>query len=431
MRWRVYVLGWLITATLLTTALAGYAAVPGADVLVTAVEGPITPVVADHLASAVEAAADAGAVLIVTIDTPGGLDTSMRDIVQTFLNSPVPVVAYVEPEGARAASAGTYITMAAHIAAMAPATSIGAATPVDLQGGGDVSDKIINDAASFAVSVAERRERDTEFAEAAVREGTSVTANQALEQGVIDVVADDLDDLLQAIDGRTVEIDGREVVLETAEAVVEVYEMSTFRRVLARIADPNLALLFLSIGTLAVVYEAANPGLGFAGIAGVILLLLGFFALSVLPVQAAGLALLVLAIALFIGEIFVPGVGVLAAGGTIALLLAGLFLFEEEARVSAPVLWPTALVMGLTTAIAGRAALRARLRPSTTGAETLVGKAVTVVGEEREGWSAFVDGSWWTVRSTEGQLHSGDVMEVVAVEGIELVVAPAGTGHEY
>lgn len=427
----MHALGGMLTGTMLTAALAGQAAVPGPDVLVTAVEGPITPVVADHLASAVETAADAGAVLIVTIDTPGGLDTSMRDIVKTFLNAPIPVVTYVQPEGSRAASAGTYITMAAHIAAMAPATSIGAATPVDLQGGGDVSDKIINDAASFAISVAERRGRDTEFAEAAVRDGTSITANQALEQGVIDVVADDLDELLQAVDGRTVEVGGRDVILETADAIPEVYEMSTFRRVLARIADPNLALLFLSIGTLAVVYEAANPGLGFAGIAGVILLLLGFFALSVLPVQAAGLALLVLAIALFIGEIFVPGVGVLAAGGTIALLLAGLFLFEGDARVSAPVLWPTALVMGATTAIAGRAAVRARLRPSTTGAETLIGKAVTVVGEEQEGWSAFLDGSWWTVRPTEGQLHSGDVMQVVAVDGIELVVAAAGTGHEH
>jgi membrane-bound serine protease (ClpP class) len=386
-------------------------------------------VVADHLEAAVAEASEIGAVLIVTIDTPGGLDTSMRDIVQTFLNAPIPVVVYVQPEGARAASAGTFITMAAHVAAMAPATSIGAATPVDLQGG-EISDKILNDASAFAVSVAERKGRNVEFAEAAIRDGTSLTATQALEQEVVDLIADDLDDLLAAIDGMRVEVRGVEVELATAGAIPEFYEMSTLRRILAVIADPNLALLFLSIGTLAVVYEAANPGLGFAGIAGIILLLLGFFALSVLPVTSAGLALLALAIALFIAEIFVPGVGVLAAGGTIALLLAGVFLFEGQLQVSPPVLWPTALVMGLATTFAGRAALKARLSPVTSGTETLIGKPVTVVGEGGERWSAFLEGSWWAVRPSNGELVPGDVMRVVDIEGLELIVEPYGGQHE-
>ena len=401
----------------------------GPRVLVTDVDGPITPVVADHLEAAVAEANEIGAVLIVTIDTPGGLDTSMRDIVQTFLNAPVPVVVYVHPEGARAASAGTFITMAAHVAAMAPATSIGAATPIDLQGG-EISDKILNDAAAFAVSVAERKGRSVEFAKAAVRDGTSLTASQALEQGVVDLVADNLDDLLAAIDGVRVEVQGIEVELATAGAIPESYEMSMLRRILAQIADPNIALLFLSVGTLAVVYEASNPGLGFAGIIGVILLLLGFFALSILPVATAGLALLILAITLFIGEIFVPGVGVLAAGGTIALLLAGVFLFEGQLEVSPPVLWPTALVMGATTTIAGRAAVKARLHPATTGAETLIGKTVTVVGEGGEPWSAFLEGSWWAVRASSGELASGDVAHVVDIEGLELIVEPEGGKHE-
>lgn len=398
--------------------------------LVTAVDGPITPVIADHLAAAVEQALEDDAVLVVTLDTPGGLDTSMRDIVQTFLNASVPVVVYVEPEGARAASAGTFITMAAHIAAMAPATSIGAATPLDLQGG-EITDKIINDASAFATSVAERRGRSVDFAESAVRDGTSITANQAVEDGVVDVVADDLDDLLSAIDGMTVEVLGKEVTLATAGVVPQLYEMSTFRRILAQIADPNLALLFLSIGTLAVIYEVANPGLGFAGIAGVILLLLGFFALSVLPVTTAGLALLVLAIALFIGEIFVPGVGVLAAGGTIALLLAGVFLFEGELQVSPPVLWPTALVMGAATTIAGRAALKARLQPSTTGTGTLIGKAGTVVNVEGRSGSVFLDGAWWSVRSSSGELEPGTQARVVGIEGLGLIVEPIGADHEH
>ena len=429
MKWRRRAIASLIAGTALAVSFSVPGAAQGPRVLVTEVDGPITPVVADHLEAAVAEADEIGAVLIVTVDTPGGLDTSMRDIVQTFLNAPIPVVVFVQPEGARAASAGTFITMAAHVAAMAPATSIGAATPVDLQGG-EISDKILNDASAFAVSVAERKGRSAEFAEAAVRDGTSITGTQALEQEVVDLVADDLDDLLAAIDGMRVEVQGVEVELATAGAIPEFFEMSTLRRILAVIADPNIALLFLSIGTLAVVYEAANPGLGFAGIAGIILLLLGFFSLSVLPVTTAGLALLALAIGLFIAEIFVPGVGVLAAGGTIALLLAGVFLFEGQLQVSPPVLWPTALVMGVATTLAGRAALKARLSPATSGAETLIGKPVTVVGEGGEPKSAFLEGSWWAVRPLNGDVAAGDVMRVVDIEGLELIVEPGGGEHE-
>ena len=422
--------GGLIAGTTLVAALIAPAlAQVTSGVLVTAVDGPITPVIADHLVAAVKEATDEEAVLVVTLDTPGGLDTSMRDIVQTFLSAPVAVVVYVEPEGARAASAGTFITMAAHVAAMAPATSIGAATPVDLQGGA-ITDKIINDAVAFATSVAERRGRNTEFAESAVRDGTSITARQAVEDGVVDLVADNLDDLLSAIDGMTVEVLGEEVTLATAGAVPEAYEMSTFRRVLAQIADPNLAVLFITIGTLAVIYEAANPGLGFAGIVGVILLVLGFFALSVLPVATAGVALLILAIALFVGEIFVPGVGVLAAGGTIALLLAGVFLFEGELQVSPPVLWPTALVMGAAATIGGRAAVKARLQPSTTGTGTLIGKTGTVVNTEGVNGSVFLDGAWWSVRSSTGELEPGEQARVVGIEGLELIVEPIGVDHD-
>ena len=402
----------------------------GPTVMVTDVTGPITPVIADHLASAVDAAAETGSVLVVRMDTPGGLDTSMRDIVQTFLAAPVPVVVYVQPEGARAASAGTFITMAAHVAAMAPATSIGAATPVT--GEGEVAEeKIIEDAAAFAVSVAERRDRNAEFAEAAVREGTSYTANRAVEEDVVDLVADNMTDLLSAIDGMTVVVQGEEVVLETEGAIPELYEMSTLRRILATIADPNIALLFLSIGTLAVIYEAANPGLGFAGIAGLILLVLGFFALAVLPVQAAGVALLILAIALFIGEIFVPGVGVLAAGGAISLILAGIFLFDGPLEVSPPVLWPTAVVMGILTTFAGRAAVKARLRPATTGVETLVGRTATLVGQDGGSWATFLEGSWWNVKPVGSEVKEGDQVKVVSIEGLDLVVEPLGEENEH
>ena len=414
----------LIVGILLWGAFTSQAAAQTPGALLVNVDGAITPVVADHLADAVAEAEAAEIPLIVTLDTPGGLDTSMRDIVQSFLNASTPVVVYVEPEGARAASAGTYITMAGHVAAMAPATSIGAATPVDLQAGETASDKVINDAVAFAVSVAERRGRDVEFAEAAVRDGASVTASEAVERGVVDLIADDLDDLLAQIDGMTVETADGVLTLSTADAMVERFEMSPFRQVLGQIADPNLALLFLSIGTLAVVYEAANPGRGFAGIAGAILLLVGFFALSVLPVTTAGIALLILAIALFVAELFVPGVGVFAAGGTVALILAGVFLFEGDVAVSLPVLWPTALVVGLGSAMAGRLAVKARLHPPTTGRETMIGREVTVVGDHEAGWAAFLEGTWWTVEPASDQVHDGMPARVVAMDGLRLVIEP-------
>jgi membrane-bound serine protease (ClpP class) len=411
----------LILGTILAGVFALQVGAQTASVLLVEVDGPITPVIAGHIDAAVEEAAARGAPLVVALDTPGGLDTSMRDIVQSFLNAPTVVVVYVEPEGARAASAGTFITMAAHVAAMAPATSIGAATPVDLEAGETASDKIINDAVAFAVSVAERRGRDAGFAEDSVRLGTSITASAAVERGVVDLVASDLGELLREIDGRTFVVDGRDMTLSTANAVVERFEMSTFRRILAQIADPNLALLFISIGTLAVIYEAANPGMGFAGIGGIILLLLGFFALSVLPVATAGVALLILAMALFIAEIFVPGVGVFAAGGTIALILAGLFLFDGPMSVSIPVLWPTAVVVGAGSAYAGRLAVRARFHPATTGRETMIGRPVTVVGDAERGWSTFFDGTWWGVRPV-GDLRDGAQGRIVAMEGLTLIV---------
>ncbi|MGQ0849170.1 MAG: NfeD family protein [Actinomycetota bacterium] len=399
------------------SAFAGDAAAN--RVLLAEVDGPITPVVADYLRDSVTAAeADGYQALIVALDTPGGLDVSMRDIAQAFLNSPVPVIVYVTPEGARAASAGTFITMAAHVAAMAPATSIGAATPVDLQGG-EITDKVINDAAAFAISVAERRQRNVEFAEAAVRDGRSASASEALEIGVIDLVAESLDDLLAEIDGRPIPVIGG--VFDTEGALIERRAMGPLREVLGRLADPNLAFIFLSIGTLAIIYEAANPGLGFSGIAGVIMVVLAFFALSVLPVRAAGVALLVLAVALFVAELFVPGIGVLAAGGTISLILAGLFLFEGPIGVSPAVIWPSAVVLGGTSLIAGRAAVKARKRPPASGPHVLMGRQVSV-RREADRLTAFLDGAWWEVRAAGGKFERGGEGVVVGVEGVHLMV---------
>jgi membrane-bound serine protease (ClpP class) len=395
-------------------------------VLAARVDGAITPVIADYLVDGLTEAENGGhQAFLVEIDTPGGLDTSMRKIVQTFLDADVPVVAYVTPSGARAASAGALITFAAHVAVMAPATTIGAATPVDLQGG-EISDKIINDAAAFAESVARQRERNTEFAVDTVREGRAATADEAREIGAVDLIAPDRAALLADLDGRTVGLDAATTVtLDTTDAAVVEYDLGTFRQLLQLLADPNLAFLFLSIGTLAVIYELASPGAGFGGAVGVILLILGFFALSVLPVNVAGIALLVLAAALLVAELFTPGVGVFAAGGVAALVLAGVFMFEESVGVSPAVLWPTAAIVGGGALLAGRLAWHARRAAPVSGRELLIGHETLIRStvDETAG-QVLMEGSWWTARSRGESLREGETVRVVALDGLTLIVEP-------
>jgi membrane-bound serine protease (ClpP class) len=384
-------------------------------------EGPITPVSAEHMAKTIERAEREGhsAVLIV-MDTPGGLDTSMREIVRTFLNAPVPVIVWVSPPGARAASAGAVIVLASHVAAMAPGTNIGAATPVGIEGG-DLGDKIVNDATAYVVAIAERTGRDTTFARDIVRKGRSEPASRAERIGAVDLVEAERDRLLRRIDGREVEVAGDEVALRTRGATVVTHELGFISRVRQRLADPNLALLFMSIGTLAIIYELANPGMGLGGIAGAILLVLALFALSVLPVNAVGVVLLVLALGLFIGELFVPGIGVMAAGGTVALVLAGLFLVRGDQRVALTVLVPTALVMFGAVMVATRLVWRGRNAPSLTGSDGFRGRTAEVRRADGVKGSVFLDGAWWSVRSSEA-LQEGSTVSVTDVDGLELIV---------
>jgi membrane-bound serine protease (ClpP class) len=408
--------GWL-------AALPGQARAQASTVLVTRVDGTITPVIADHLVDGVAAAErDGRAAYLVELDTPGGLDTSMRDIVKAFLGADVPVVVYVTPSGARAASAGAIITFAAHVAAMAPGTTIGAATPVDLQGG-EISDKVVNDAAAFAEAVAAQRGRSTEFAADTVREGRAVPAAEAVRLDAVDLLAPDRADLLRQLDGRSVEVaSGNTVTLRTAGAATVEQDFGLFARLLQLLADPNLAFLFLSLGTLAIVYELASPGIGFGGIAGAIFLLLGFFALSVLPINLVGVLLLALAAALFVAELFVPGVGVFAAGGTVALILGGLFLFDGAVSVDPVVVVPAALVVGGGSVLAGRLAWRARRAPSITGREGLLGRQVTVRTADGLVGQVQLDGAWWTVRSRNAPLTPGATARVVDLDGLEMIV---------
>jgi len=420
-------LGLLILPLALWLAVsAGGARAQARTVLVTQVDGVITPVIADHLEEGVaRAEEESHHVFLIELDTPGGLDASMRDIIQAFLGANVPVVVHVAPSGARAASAGALITMSAHIAAMAPGTAIGAATPVDLEGG-DIATKIIEDAAAYAESVARARGRDPGFAVDAVREGRSVPAEEAEGIGVVDLLAPDRATLLEAIDGEIVTLaTGTEVPLETRGAQIIPYELGAFRSVQQWLADPNLAFLFMSLGTLAIIYELANPGFGGAAIVGVILILLALFALAVLPVNAMGGLLLVLAAILFTVEIFTPGVGVGAAGGTASLVLGGLFLFRGRVGVDPQVLIPVAIVVGGGTLLAGRLAWRTRRLTATTGAAGLLGKVATVGSASGTSGQAMVEGAWWNVRTRGDRLRKGATVRVVDSEGLELVVEPA------
>lgn len=396
-------------------------------ILTTDVRGVITPVIANHLEDVTALAAERDAqALIVILDTPGGLVTSMREIVQTFFEAEVPVVVYVSPRGADAGSAGTYITMAAHVAVMAPATTIGAATPVDLQGG-DISDKIKNNAAAFAETIADERGRNVEFAIDAVREGRSITVTDAVELGVVDFRADDLEDLLAQLDGRDVALaDGSVVTIRSADAAVETVNLSGTRSILQRLADPNLAFIFLSIATLAIIYEIASPGLGAGGVVGVTLIILAMFSLSVLPVNYAGAALLVLAGVLFVLELFMPGVGVAAAGGAVTLVLGGLFLFQQPTGIGVDlsIVLPTAVVVLALTLVAGRLARRTLHQIPVDNASGLIGRTATASVRDDGAVRVRVDGTWWRAECAS-HLDDGQQVTITGIDELTLTVAPA------
>jgi membrane-bound serine protease (ClpP class) len=430
-----------LTSLLGLALLAGPAGAQGDErILATEVRGVITPVIANHLEDALEAAEAGGYhALLVELDTPGGLEDAMRDIVKTFLPADIPVIVHVTPSGARAASAGAIMTFASHVAVMAPGTNIGAATPVPLEGElpEELANKIIQDSAAYAEAIAQMRGRDVDFVVDTVREGASASANEALEIGAIDLISPTRESLLEDVDGISVFLNprdaedpegtGTEVVLATDGATVDEFEMSFTRDILQALANPNLALIFLSLGPLAILYELASPGAIIPGVIGAVMLILGFFSLAVLPVNIAGILLLLIAIALFITELFVPGVGVFAGAGAIALIAAGIFLFEQPTGVGVDLsfLIPIALAVGLAAVFIGRFAWRIhRTRPYTGQGGSYVG----AVGEVREAHGqtgrVWVNGQMWRARTQDGDLRRGERVEVRSVEGLELVVAP-------
>ncbi len=456
----------LAAAVVLGCAMSSAAA---AQVLVLEVRDAIGPASADYLIRGIAKAKEAGAPLVVIkLDTPGGLDTSMRQIIQAILASPVPVAVYVSPEGARAASAGTYILYAAHIAAMAPATTLGAATPVaigmpgmerkppaddkgDQPGGGKgeakkddpkkgdpkasappmapadaMTAKQVHDASAFIRGLAQQRGRNAEWAERAVREAVSLTAGEALRDKVIDVVAKDVPDLLAQIDGRTVRVQASDVKLATRGLAFETVLPDWRQRLLSVIANPSFALILMMIGIYGLMYEFSSPGFGVPGTVGAISLLLALFALQLLPTNYAGLALILLGMALLAAEVLAPSFGVLGVGGVVAFIAGGLLLFDRDIPglgVPLPLIFGLAASSAAVVVLGGGMALRARRRPVVSGREEMIGAVAEVLVVGEGGAWAQVHGERWKVQSPNA-LAPGQRVRVVALHGLTLEVRP-------
>lgn len=428
----------VLTALFLALALLtiGQQAAGQADgeVHVLTIEGVINPLTSQYLIRGLREGAEAGAAaVVVRLNTPGGLESSTREMTQAMLGSTIPVVVYVTPAGGRAASAGMFITIAANVAAMAPGTNIGAAHPVGLGGQTDpvAAEKIVNDSAALARAIATQRGRNAAWAEQAVRESVSITAEEALDQRVIDLVVGDLESLLRELDGRQVSTAGGEVTLRTAGAPAVEKPMSLPERILQTIADPNVAYILFTLGVIGLIAELYNPGALFPGITGAISLILAFVAFGSLPVSWAGILLLLLAVGLFVAELYTEGIGVLAVGGLIAFVLGSLMLYTPLAP-TAPTMpqvrvspW---LVATISVGIAGffllvlGALLRARRAPVITGTQAMIGRAGMARSDLTPAGVVRVDSEDWSAIALDGSIRAGEEVLVVGVEGVTLRV---------
>lgn len=422
----------------------------------------ITPVTARFIARSIRMAEERQVkCLVIFLDTPGGLVEATRDVVKDILHSKIPVVVYVAPTGARAASAGVFITMAAHVAAMAPATSIGAAHPVQIGGlptspprqpqekqpaeptekkdgkettrraTSPMEEKVVNDTVAWARSLAELRGRNVEWVTRAVKESISASASEAVEVGAVDLIAEDIADLLKKIDGREVTLPDGKVKLQTAGAVVDAHEMWWGERLLAVIATPNLAILLLLFGFYGILFELYTPGWGVPGTVGAICLALGFFALAVLPINYIGLALIVIALALFVAEAFVPSFGFLTVGGVVCLILGGLMLVDSPAgfiRVSPWLIVPIALATAAITFFLLSRIVKAHRVPLQTGSETMAGTEAEAdedftLAEDRYVGLIRAHGELWRAAS-QTPVMAGQRLEIQSREGLTLLVRP-------
>ncbi|MHB0869972.1 MAG: NfeD family protein [Chloroflexota bacterium] len=416
-------------------ALPAASSAQGDHVAVVPVRGIINPVMASYVERAIGDAEEQGAAAVVLeMDTPGGLDSSMRAIIQRIIASKVPVIVYVAPPGARAGSAGVYITYSAHVAAMSPNTNIGSAHPVAVGEGGEqqmsdtMQEKVTNDAVAYIKGLAQSRGRNVEWAEKAVRESVNVTAQEALSLKVIDLVADNLSSLLDRVDGKEVELSSGKTTLKTRDLPIRRVEMSPFENLLHVISDPTIAYILLSLGTMGLIFELSSPGAILPGVVGGICLLFALFGLGTLPINIAGLLLIGFAFLLFVADIFAPTHGVLTAGGTISFVLGSMMLVNTQNAPFLAISYSAiaAVSLGLTAffAFVVGAVVRSRRRRPTTGQEGLmghVGKAKTGLDP---GGMVFLEGELWKAISDSGTIAEGELVEVAGTQGLTLVVRP-------
>jgi membrane-bound serine protease (ClpP class) len=418
----------LLAALLLAPATGGAAPLPVAHI---EIEGVISPVTLRLVGLAIDRAqAERAQALVIQLDTPGGLERSMRSIVQRMMNADVPVVVYVAPTGARAASAGVFITMAAHVAAMAPATNIGAASPVALGGGADKTmlKKVENDAAAFIRTVAVERGRNADWAEKAVRQAVSITEREAVKLKVVDLIADSLPDLLDKLDGRVVKLPKATVTLATKGAPVRPIEIGFRDRVLNVITDPNVAYILMMLGMLGLFFELSNPGVVLPGVIGGISLILAFFAFQSLPINYAGVLLILFGIVLLIAEIKIVSHGVLALGGIVSMALGSLMLFDAPELGFRVSWWAIVPMVGLTSGLflfvvaAGVRALSGRQLLGPSGLVGTLGVARERLAPEGH---VLVHGELWRAVAEGGPLEPGAQVRVLAVDGLTLRVGKA------
>lgn len=432
----------VIVIFLLVTVKTGLSQSGEGPVVVLEVRGIITPLTAQYLARSMRLAErQAARLLILTLDTPGGLDGAMRDMVQTLLASRIPTVVFVAPRGARATSAGLFITLAADIAAMAPATHIGAAHPIPLgtEVNETLTEKVTNDAAALVRSIATQRKRNVEWAELAVRESRSMTAEEALQEHVIELIANDLTDLLRQLDGRIVSTPSGEVRLQTLGAPLERYPMNLIEQVMQIISDPNIAYLLLSIAILLLMAELSNPGLSLAGIASAVCFILAFLALGSLPINWAGVALLIVGVIFFVVGILTDLEAIVTLAGLVPFIIGSLILFSPftpsppaapDLRVSAWVIAIVSLAIVGFSFLVLRALVVIRKMPPRAGAQRLIGQQGVALTDLTPEGQVRVDLQNWSATAINGPIQAGEKVQVIGLAGVHLRVIKAKSGEQ-
>lgn len=422
----------LLLFFLLTSASLVYSKEDKSEVMVITVNSVINPVTAEYISKGIKKAQSGNKeALVIELDTPGGLDTSMRSIVKDIMASEVPVVVYVSPGGARSASAGVFITLSAHIAAMAPGTNIGAAHPVAIGEKMDktIAEKATNDAAAYIKTIAEKRGRNAKWAESAVRKSVSVTESEALKENIIDMVSKDLNTLLSDIDGRKVQTALKERALRTRNASIDRLEPDLRHKILSLISDPNVAYILMLLGFYGIFFEMTNPGSIFPGVTGGICLILAFYSFQTLPVNYAGLLLIILAIILFILEVKIISHGVLTIGGIIAMVIGSLMLFETPGpfvRLSLSLVLPAVIITALFFTLTISLALKAHRRKPVTGREELIGmEGIAKTGITQEEGMVSLHGELWSAFSGE-PIAKDDRVVVEEVRDLKLKVRKQG-----